>query len=162
MSKLQLRLEDDQHVIVERYFNAPVEAVYRAHMDPELLRQWLLGPDGWHMTECINEAKVGGKLRYAWADEQGASFSLTGEVLELDAPHRVVHVERMHLPDPTPDNHIVTTFEAHGQGTRLTLRMTLPDKDTRAAMLATGMDQGMEASYHRLELQQGWEHLATA
>jgi hypothetical protein len=29
--------------------------------------------------------------------------------------------------------------------------MTLPDAQTRAAMLATGMDRGMEASYARLE-----------
>ena len=29
--------------------------------------------------------------------------------------------------------------------------VTLPDAETRKAMLATGMDQGMEASYQRLE-----------
>jgi hypothetical protein len=29
--------------------------------------------------------------------------------------------------------------------------MTLPDGKTRAAMLATGMERGMEASYVRLE-----------
>ena len=33
----------------------------------------------------------------------------------------------------------------------MTMRMTLPDKEARAAMLATGMDVGMEASYARLE-----------
>jgi hypothetical protein len=29
--------------------------------------------------------------------------------------------------------------------------MTLPDANTRAAMLATGMEHGIEASYVRLE-----------
>jgi hypothetical protein len=29
--------------------------------------------------------------------------------------------------------------------------MTLPDAEARAAMLATGMEHGMEASYVRLE-----------
>jgi hypothetical protein len=33
----------------------------------------------------------------------------------------------------------------------MTMRMTLPDAQTRAAMLATGMEHGMEASYVRLE-----------
>ena len=60
---------------------------------------------------------------------------------------RIVHVERMHLPDPTPDNHVETRFAADGTGTLMTMRMTLPDAQTRAAMLATGM----EASYVRLE-----------
>jgi hypothetical protein len=57
----------------------------------------------------------------------------------------------MFLPDPTPDNHIETTFDADGQGTLMTMRMTLPDAQTRKAMLATGMEHGMEASYVRLE-----------
>ena len=33
----------------------------------------------------------------------------------------------------------------------MTIRMTLPDSGTRAAMLSTGMELGMEASYVRLE-----------
>ncbi|MEQ1934478.1 MAG: SRPBCC domain-containing protein, partial [Fimbriimonadaceae bacterium] len=62
-----------------------------------------------------------------------------------------VHVERMHLPDPTPDNNVETIFEREGGGTLMTMRMTLPDGKTREAMLATGMEHGMEASYVRLE-----------
>jgi len=60
-------------------------------------------------------------------------------------------VERMFLPDPTPDNHAETRFEPDGNGTLMTIRMTLPDAETRARMLATGMERGMEASYVRLE-----------
>jgi len=57
----------------------------------------------------------------------------------------------MHLPQPTPDNHVETKFEQDATGTLMTRRMTLPDAKTRAAMLATGMEHGMEASYVRLE-----------
>lgn len=57
----------------------------------------------------------------------------------------------MHLPDPTPDNHVETRFDADGTGTVVTIRMTLPNAQTRAAMLASGMGRGMEASYMRLE-----------
>ena len=78
-------------------------------------------------------------------------FYLTGEFLQLEPYRRIVHVERMYLPDPTPDNHIETRFEVDGGGTLMTMRMRLPDAQTRAAMLATGMEHGMEASYVRLE-----------
>jgi len=54
-------------------------------------------------------------------------------------------------PAPTPDNHVETRFDADGAGTLMTIRMTLPDAGTRAAMLSTGMERGMEASYVRLE-----------
>jgi uncharacterized protein YndB with AHSA1/START domain len=156
MSKLMLQTEEDRFVVVKRRFAAPPAEVYRAHMEPEILRQWMLGPEGWTMPVCINEGKAGGKIRYEWSDGKGAGFYLTGEILELEPPHRIVHVERMHLPDPTPDNHVVTTFTADGAGTLMTMRMTLPDAATREAMLASGMEHGMEDSYARLERSSGW------
>ena len=153
MTKLTLTTEVDKHVIVKRRFAASPEAVYRAHLEPQLLQKWLLGPEGWTMPVCINEAKPGGKIRYEWSDGKGHGFHLTGEFIELTPFRRIVHVERMHLPDPTPDNRVETTFEADGKGTLMTMRMTLPDAETRTAMLASGMEHGMEASYERLESQ---------
>ena len=103
------------------------------------------------MPVCISDARPGGKIRYEWANGNGGGFYLTGEYLELEPYRRIVHVERMHLPGPTPDNHVETRFDADGAGTLMTVRMTLPDAQTRAAMLSTGMERGMEASYVRLE-----------
>jgi uncharacterized protein YndB with AHSA1/START domain len=157
MSELALTTEGETHVIVKRRFAAPPEAVYRAHIDPKLIQQWCLGPEGWTMPVCVHEGKAGGKIRYEWSNGKGGGFFLTGEILELDPPHRIVHVERMHMPDPTPDNRIVTTFVADGSGTLMTMRMSLPDAKTRKAMLATGMERGMEASYARLERLSGWK-----
>jgi uncharacterized protein YndB with AHSA1/START domain len=151
MSKLTLKTEADTHVIVTRHFDAPPEAVFRAHTDPKIVRQWMTGPDGWSMPVCINEAKPGGKIRYEWKHPKQGGFYLTGEFLELTPYSKIVHVERMFLPDPTPDNHIETRFEPDGSGTKMIMRMTLPDAQTRAAMLATGMEHGMETSYVRLE-----------
>jgi uncharacterized protein YndB with AHSA1/START domain len=156
MSQLVLETEGDRFVVVKRRFEASPEAVYRAHMDPDIIREWMLGPEGWTMPVCINEGKPGGKIRYEWSDGKGGGFYLTGEIIELDPPHRIVHVERMHVPDPTPDNRVETTFTAEGSGTLMIMRMTLPDAETRKAMLATGMEHGMEASYVRLERLSGW------
>jgi uncharacterized protein YndB with AHSA1/START domain len=151
MSKMTLKTEGDRSVIVTRHFAASPEAVYRAHTEPELIRQWLLGPDGWTMPVCINEARPNGRFRYEWSNAKGGGFHITGEYLELEPYSRIVHVERMFLPDPTPDNHVETRFEPDGAGTLMTMRMTLPDAETRAQMLSTGMERGMEASYVRLE-----------
>ena len=138
MSKLTLKTEGDTHVVVTRHFAATPETVYRAHTEPALIQKWLLGPEGWTMPVCISDGKGGG-------------FYLTGEFIETVPFSRLVHVERMHLPDPTPDNHVETNFAPDGTGTLMTMRMTLPDAATRATMLATGMEDGMEASYARLD-----------
>jgi uncharacterized protein YndB with AHSA1/START domain len=151
MSKMTLKTEGDRHVVVTRRFAASPELVYRAHTEPALIQKWLLGPTGWTMPVCINEARPGGKIRYEWTDGKGGGFYVTGEYVELVPFRKIIHVERMHLPAPTPDNQIETTFEKDGTGTLMTMRMTLPDGETRTAMLATGMEHGMEASYVRLE-----------
>ena len=151
MTPLTLKTEGDLYIVVTRHFAAPPEAVYRAHTEPSLLQQWLLGPDGWNMPVCISEPKPNGKIRFEWSNGKGGGFFLTGEYLELEPFRRLVHVERMHLPDPTPDNHVESLFEPDKTGTLMTMRMTLPDSQTRKQMLATGMEHGMEVSYARLE-----------
>ena len=151
MSKMTLTTEGDLHVLVTRNFAAPPEVVFRAFTEPEIIQKWLLGPDGWTMPVCISEARPGGKMRYEWTNGKGAGFHITGEYIEVQPYTKIVHVERMFLPDPTPDNHIETRLEPDGAGTRMTLRMTLPDAETRKMMLSTGMEGGMEASYVRLE-----------
>ncbi len=151
MSKLQLKTEGDTHIVVTRRFAASPEKVYRAHIDPAILQKWLLGPEGWTMPVCISEPHPGGRIRFDWSKGNGHGFHLTGEYLELEPFRKIVHVERMFLPDRTPDNHVETTFEPDGDGTLLTVRMTLPDAKTREAMLKTGMEGGMEASYARLD-----------
>jgi len=151
VDKLKIETEGDRFVVVTRRFAAPPKAIYRAHIEPALIQRWMLGPDGWSMPVCLCDARPGGRIRYEWVDGKGRGFYLTGEFVELTPYSRIVHIERMHLPDPTPDNHVTTTFTRDGAGTLMTMRMTLPDARTRAAMLASGMEHGMEASYVRLE-----------
>lgn len=151
MSLLRMTREDDTHLVFVRHFAASPERVYRAHMEPALIQKWLLGPPGWTMPVCINDARPGGKFRYEWTNGEGAGFHITGEFIALEPNRRIEHVERMFLPEQTPDNHIVTTFEPDGSGTRMTMRMELPDAQTIEMMLATGMADGMEISYARLE-----------
>lgn len=130
MTQLSLITQGDTEVIVTRNFSVSPALLWRAHTEPALLQKWLLGPDGWSMPVCICEPVPGGKIRYEWAHPAGHGFHLTGEFVEVEPVSRIVHIERMHLPDPTPDNRV---------------------SELRAAMLGSGMETGMEASYVRLE-----------
>ena len=132
-----------------RRFKAPPERVFAAHTDPELIAQWMIGPDGWTMPECISEPHVGGRILFTWAKD-GESFSLRGEYLELDPPHRIVHTENWGESDMGHST-ITTTFAADGDGTLMALVSEYASAEARAAALATGMTDGMEQSYARLD-----------
>lgn len=149
--KLELTTIGENQVLVTRRFRASPEAVYRAHVETDLIQRWMLGPPGWTMPVCINDPRPGGKIRFEWSNGDGHGFYLTGEYVSLTPHSRIEHVERMHLPDPTPDNHVVTTFEPDGSGTLLQMKMTVPNSESRRMMLESGMEHGMEDSYQRLE-----------
>ena len=152
MSKLVLTTDGERHIVIARRFAAAPNLVYRAHTEPMLIQKWMLGPHGWTMPTCDCDARPGGTFRFEWTNPKLGSFHVTGEFIAVEPFNRIEHVERMFLPEQTPDNHVVTHFAADGNGTLMTVRMTLPDAATRAKMLATGMEHGLEASYARLEI----------
>ena len=49
---LTLTPKGDREIVVTRVFDAPRERVFDAVTTPSLIRQWLLGPDGWTMSVC--------------------------------------------------------------------------------------------------------------
>jgi uncharacterized protein YndB with AHSA1/START domain len=147
----ELAILDATRVRASRVIRGSVDEVWRAHHEPDLLQRWLLGPDGWTMPVCEVTTTVGGSYRYEWEKADGsARFGFEGELVETDPPHRAVTTERMVDTDgPTTRNEL--TLVAVEGGTLLSIVITYPSSEVRDQILATGMVDGMETSYARLE-----------
>jgi len=149
----QTEILDDTHVKITRAFEAPRHLVWRAHTEPELMKRWLLGPDGWVMTTCEIGMTPGAAYRYAWAPEagkEGEPFGFEGENLVIDPERRLVSTERMSGTDyPGTVNDL--SFDEVDGVTLLTLYVTYDSQEQRDMILATGMTDGMETSYARLQ-----------
>jgi uncharacterized protein YndB with AHSA1/START domain len=149
----QTEILDDTHVRITRLIEGPIDLVWRAHHEPELLKQWMLGPDGWRLDVCEVDPSVGGRYRYEWEPGEGVEgerFGFDGETLLSEAPRRAVTTEHMTGTDyPSTLNDL--NLEEEDGATLITLLIEYPDKETRDIVLATGMTDGMEASYARLE-----------
>lgn len=141
----------DTRVRISRLVRGSVEQVWQAHRDPALLQRWLLGPDGWRMVTCEVAAEVGEEYRYEWEQDDGSNrFGFVGTLVAADPPHRAVQTESM-IGTDDPGIEYETTFTAVSEGTLLSHLMTFPSAEVRDRILATGMTDGMEASYQRLE-----------
>lgn len=151
MTRLTIETPGETRIVVRRAFAVPPAHVFRAHVDPTLIPQWMNIMPGWTMPVVESDPRPGGVFRFRWDDGEGGGFRIEGEFLEVEAPGRILHVERMFLPDPTPDNRVETLFEPDGTGTRLSMTMTLPDAEAREAMLQTGMGDGIAMTYDRLD-----------
>ena len=137
-------------VRVARVIRGSVEQVWRAHNDAELMKKWLLGPDGWTMPVCEIAVNVGDSYRYEWAPEGGGEgFGFTGELLESEQPYRSVTTESMIGMEGQTINEL--TLTPVDGGTLMSLVITYESAEQRDAILATGMTGGMETSYRRLE-----------
>lgn len=149
----QTEILDDTHVRITRLIEGPIDLVWRAHQEPELLEKWMLGPEGWRMSVCEVDPAVGGRYRYEWEPVEGAPgerFGFDGETVLSEAPRRAVTTEHMTGTDyPSTLNDL--SLEEDDGVTLITLLIEYPDQETRDMVLATGMTDGMEASYARLE-----------
>ncbi len=134
---------------LEREFDAPRDLIFRAHTDPDLLVQWL-GPRRLTMTIDRMEIRDGGTWRYVHREPDGTEHGF----------HGVFH------GTPSVDG-IVQTFEYEGAPGHISLEsLKLEERDGRTvvrihsvyqsvegrdAMVESGMEQGVNEGYERLD-----------
>ena len=140
----------DQEIVCTREFDAPRAMVFDAYTRPELLKRWLLGPDGWSLVVCDVDLRVGGKYRWVW--EKGDSrMGMGGEYREVKRPDKIVCTEVFDDPwYPGEGLTTVTLTERNGR-TLLTTVMRYVSKEARDGVLKSGMEHGLKASYNRLD-----------
>jgi len=153
----EVSLPGDREVCVTRTFNAPRQLVWDAHTKPELVKQWQ-GYDGWDMPVCDMDVRVGGNYRWQWKSrEDGKQFGFFGTFVEVNAPSKLTHDQYFDPGDiggamPIGDPCIVSLELNERDGvTTLVCNLTFASKEARAAAVSTGMTDGMEYSYARLD-----------
>ena len=157
VEKAQVTLPSDREVKVQRSFKAPRPLVFRAFTEPQLVRQWLLGPPGWTMPVCEMDVRVGGQYRWRWQSEsKDEQFGFSGTFREVQPPSRLVHTEAY---DPGsvggtyPGNEalVTVTFTEERGVTTVTTLIDFGSKETRDGAMATGMTDGREQCYQLLD-----------
>jgi len=151
METLKLTTPSDREIAMTRVFDAPRQLVFDAHTKPDLVRQWLLGPPGWSMPVCEIDLRVGGKYRYVWRhDRDGTEMGMGGVYREIVPPERIVNTEKFDeawYPGEAVDTLVLAE---RGGRTTLTLTVRYESRDARDAVLKSGMESGVAASYDRL------------
>jgi len=152
MGTLKLTTPGDREIVMTRVFDAPRRLVFDAHTKPELVRQWLLGPPGWSMPVCEMDVRVGGKYRWVWRkDSDGTDMGMGGVYREIVAPERLVATERFDQAwYPGEALNTLVLVEKEGR-TTLTQTTCYESRAARDAVIESGMEKGVKASYDRLD-----------
>jgi len=148
---LEIAAFGEREVVMTRVFNAPRHLVFDAMTKPELVKRWLLGPDGWTMPVCEIDLRVGGRYRYVWRRaSNGKEMGMGGVYREIVPPERLVHTELFDEAWYPGESLITSTLIEQGGRTTLTTTMLYVSQEARDAILKSGMERGVEASYDRL------------
>jgi uncharacterized protein YndB with AHSA1/START domain len=140
----------DRDLVMTRTFDAPRRLVYDAHTKPDLVRQWLLGPPGWSMPVCEMDVRVGGTYRWEW-HKDGTTMGMGGVYREVKAPERLVSTEKFDEAwYPGESLNTLVLVEQSGR-TTLTQTMHYESREAREAVIKSGMEKGVAASYDRLD-----------
>lgn len=137
--------DDETTLVIERTFDAPVEAVFDAWMAREQWQAWI-GPEGADCAVPVLEPQVGGRYEIEMRMSDGSLIPVTGVFQAIDRPHAVRFTWGW-AGDPDRQSVITLTFRAAGGGTRLTLRQeglgTLANRD--------GHERGWSSALRKLD-----------
>ena len=146
-------IEADPHlptVRIVREFDAPVELVYRAHVDPELVAQWL-GPASLDVTIETWDMRTGGEYRYTATRDGEEVAHFYGSVHRVWEGRKIIQTFGF---EEMPEAVSLDTLELHDLGdgrTRLEILSVVDSMEAQAGMMASGMEVGVNEGYAALD-----------
>lgn len=151
MHNTSLESIDDRRIIIRRSFAAPVELVFRAWTDPQLIpRWWAPKSQGLAMVECIADLAVGGSFRYVLQDGAGQKYAFSGCYQEIVPCKSLRYTQRFEQPSDLRSVEITVTFEQTQGCTRVESLEVYPDKESLQTAISYGMEDGMRSSMDQL------------
>jgi uncharacterized protein YndB with AHSA1/START domain len=148
---LKISIHGEQEIVMIREFKASCGAVFDAHTKPELIRRWMLGPEGWEMPVCEVDLKVGGKYRYVWRHTtRNEEMGMGGVFKEISRPKKIVQTEKFdHAWYPGEAFSELELTEKNGI-TTLKNTVHYASKEARDGVMKSPMASGVEAGLNRL------------
>ena len=162
---LTIEPRGDREILMSRDFNAPRELVWDAWTKPELVRQWLYGPDGWTMSRCEIDLRVGGAYRFELTQvdtsmpkgelpsgETFVTMGWGGIFTEINHPERFVNTEQFDESWYEGESVITNILTDLGGGmTRFDSILAYVSTEARDSVLASDMESGVAMGYDRLQ-----------
>ena len=135
---------------ISREFDAPVEAVFRAHADRDQFREWI-GPRALQTNIIEWDFRTGGRYRYEQTDPEGNAYTFNGVFHTVRENELIIQTFEY---EGAPDEVAVDTMrfeELPGGRSRLVDHSVFPTVEVLEGMMSQGMEYGMNEGYEKLD-----------
>jgi uncharacterized protein YndB with AHSA1/START domain len=125
---------------IERTFHAPIEKVFDAWTNEEVLGRWLHASPNWDTPVAIVDLRVGGRIRIVMRDPVGGvEHGASGEYRLIERPHRLV---------------FSWTFDDHPQNHQL-IELEFSEREGRTSVVM--INSGIATDDRRSDQHRGWQ-----
>jgi len=151
LARLAEQLAMRREVTTTRMIDAPRDLVFKVWIDPEHLKNWW-GPTGFTNPVCELDARPGGAMRIHMRAPNGVVYPMTGVVLEIAEPERLVFTSAALDKDGHAmfENLNTVTFAEQGARTKVTVHTKVMKATPEAAPHLAGMEEGWKLTLERL------------
>lgn len=116
MKVLEAKPQNDRELVLKLLLDAPVEKVYAAWTNPELIPEWFV-PKPWSISKVEMDIRPGGNSLIVMKSPEGQEFPNPGVYLEVVPNKRIVFTDAFSSAwNPTEKPFMVAIVEFEDQG----------------------------------------------
>lgn len=157
MTVTAITKDTDQFTMtLDAEFDASTERVWQLWADPRQLERWW-GPPSYPATVTAHDLRPGGRVEYHMTGPEGDQPRGYWDVLEVDAPTRLVLRDGFANDDGSPNDELprtrtrVTIEELDGGRTRMRIETAFSDLAAMEQILAMGMEEGIRSAVGQID-----------
>lgn len=149
-----------KEVSFERTYDAPLETVWQAWTDPNMLKEWW-GPDNVSIPECEVDVRVGGALYIvmeageAMGEFKGTRWPMKGTYTLVEENAKLSYEAKAwtegHEETTEIDQLTELTLSEENGKTKVNLKVTVNKIGSDAGMAIKGMEWGFNQQFDKLE-----------
>lgn len=145
--KTKVEAEDGKHdLIITRDFDLPVDLLFTAYVEPEIVEQWM-------GTKVIKlDTKKHGSYIFQTSDPQGnVVFSASGTIHDVVPNEKIVRTFEMDNAPFGPQLEFLEFEKLAGNTSRFKMQIVYRSVDQRDQMLKLPFAQGLNMAHNKLE-----------
>jgi uncharacterized protein YndB with AHSA1/START domain len=137
-------------------FDAPPERVWQLWADPRQLERWW-GPPTYPATFTRHDLTPGARVEYHMTGPQGDQPRGYWDIIEADAPNRLVFRDGFANDDGSPNDDLppgearVSIEEVGGGRTRMSIESLFASTEAMEQVLAMGMEEGLTLAIGQID-----------
>lgn len=145
--KTKIHAEDDRHdLVITREFDLPVELLFKAYEDPEIVAQWM----GTKVLKLENK-KYGG-WEFETSDANGnVVFKANGVIHDFVPNQKIVRTFEMENINFAPQLEFLEFEKLTDDTSKLTMQIIYKSIEHRTTQLKLPFAQGLNMAHSRLE-----------